>query len=147
MQEKKRITDYMLSAASTNVAIQNDQQREEWKTLLAVMHVMNPGAAPFHKKRRVGAFNDVVCHAFGGRQKKPEQQDQIAYFLPFTHVWASVIALMNKSGVMPMEINPSVLALLDWLFLYIKEHLSGALEQNVEESFKRMKVKLCSFLV
>lgn len=139
-QEKKKIVDYMLCTASTNVPIQSEQQREEWKTLLAVMHVMNPGAAPYMKRRKTGAFNDVVCHAFGGRQTKPVEQEQIAYFLPYTHVWGSVIALMNKSGVIPMEMNPSVLGFLDWVFFYVKEHMRGAFEINVEESFKRIKV-------
>jgi hypothetical protein len=107
---------------------------------------MNPGAAPFVKKRRTGAFNDVVCHAFGGRQSKPQDMESIAYFLPYTHVWASIIALMNKSGVIPMEINPAVLGFLDWIFLYIKEHLTGSFECNVEESFKRMKVVFFSLV-
>ena len=128
------------------------------KTLSTVLHVMPPGSGPHTKRQRTGAFNNVSCSAFGGRQNKPKNQvtarqslfcrtlsaraqESIANLLPFTHVWAtSIPALMNKTNVIPAEISPTSLAFLDWLFFYTRETTDGMLEKNVSESFKRMKV-------
>lgn len=41
---------------------------------------------------------------------------------------------------MPFEISEPVLAYLDWLFLYIRNHCSCVLDTDVQESFNRMKV-------
>lgn len=40
---------------------------------------------------------------------------------------------------MPFEISEPVMAYLDWLFLYIRNHCSCVLDIDVQESFNRMK--------
>lgn len=127
-------------AVSTNVNSKNTSQNEEWKTLSAVLEVMPPGSAPHSKKRKVGSFNDRSCNAFGGRQSVPENMDQIVNLFSYTNVWFSAMgALINKSGAVPFEINPAVLAFLDWMFYYIKEETEGLLDLFVAQSFNRMK--------
>ena len=67
-------------------------------------------------------------------------QEAIANFLPFTHVWATAFpSLMNKTNVVPVEISPTTIAFLDWLFFYAKEVTEGMLQKSVAESYKRMK--------
>ena len=47
---------------------------------------------------------------------------------------------MNKTNVVPAEISPTTIALLDWIFFYTKEVTEGMLQKYVAESFKRMMV-------
>jgi hypothetical protein len=70
------------------------------------------------------------------------RQEAIANFLPFTHVWATAIpSLMNKTNIVPVEISPTTIALLDWIFFYAKEITEGMLQKSVAESYKRMKAR------
>jgi hypothetical protein len=140
MQIKRKIADLQFCALSTNVSAKNDAENEEYKTLTTVLHVMTPGSGPHTKKQRTGAFNNISCNPFGGRQSKPKRQEAISNLLAYTHVWATCgPALMNKAGVIPAEISPTTLGYLDWLFFYIKESTEGVLDKFVSESFKRMK--------
>ena len=140
MQIKRKIADLHFCALSTNVSAKNDAENEEYKTLTTVLHVMTPGSGPHTKKQRTGAFNNISCNPFGGRQSKPKRQEGISNLLAYSHVWATCgPALMNKAGVIPAEISPTVLGYLDWLFFYIKESTEGVLDKHVSESFKRMK--------
>jgi hypothetical protein len=44
------------------------------KTLSTVLQVMPPGSGPSMRRQRTGAFNNITCSVFGGRQGKPKQQ-------------------------------------------------------------------------
>lgn len=101
---------------------------------------MVPGSAPHNKRQRIGSFNNQTCNAFGARQSRPENVDQIANIFMYSNIWISCMgALINKSAAVPWEINPAVLAYLDWVFFYVKEHVEGILEKFVVQSFRRMK--------
>ena len=140
MQIKRKIADLQFCALSTNVSAKNDAENEEYKTLTTVLHVMTPGSGPHTKKQRTGAFNNISCNPFGGRQSKPKRQEAISNLLTYPHVWATCgPALTNKAGIIPAEISPTALGYLDWLFFYIKESTDGVLDKHVAESFKRMK--------
>ena len=68
--------------------------------------------------------------------------------LPLAHVLAAtLVALPNRSGIIPFEIGPMSLAFLDWIFLYIRTHLASVLDLDVIESFNRMKVSARAFRV
>ena len=140
-QIKRKFTDLQFCALGTNVPNTRSEDAEMTKTLSTVLQVMPPGSGPSMRKQRTGAFNNITCSVFGGRQGKPKQQEAIANFLPFTHVWATALpSLMNKTNVVPAEISPTTIALLDWIFFYTKEVTEGMLHKCVAESFKRMKV-------
>lgn len=140
-QIKRKITDLQFCALGTNVPDTRAEDAEKTKTLSTVLQVMPPGSGPSMKKKRTGALNNVTCSVFGARQTRQKQREGIANFLPFTHVWATAIpSLMNKTNVVPVEISPTTIALLDWIFFYTKEVTEGMLQKSVAESFKRMKV-------
>ena len=139
-QIKRKFTDLQFCALGTNVPDSRSEDAEMTKTLSTVLQVMPPGSGPSMRKQKTGALNNVTCSVFGFRQGRQAQKEAIANFLPFTHVWATAIpSLMNKTNVVPAEISPTTIALLDWLFFYTKEVTEGMLQKSVAESFKRMK--------
>lgn len=139
-QIKRKFTDLQFCALGTNVPDSRSEDAEMTKTLSTVLQVMPPGSGPSMRKQRTGALNNVTCSVFGFRQGRQSQKEGIANFLPFTHVWATAIpSLMNKTNVVPAEISPTTIALLDWIFFYTKEVTEGMLQKSVAESFKRMK--------
>ena len=139
-QIKRKFTDLQFCALGTNVPDSRSEDAEMTKTLSTVLQVMPPGSGPSMRKQKTGALNNVTCSVFGFRQGRQAQKEGIANFLPFTHVWATAIpSLMNKTNVVPAEISPTTIALLDWIFFYTKEVTEGMLQKSVAESFKRMK--------
>lgn len=140
-QIKRRFADLQFVSLMSNVPDTRAEDAERTKTLMTVMHVMPPGSGPHTRKQRTGAFNNLTCNAFGGRQTRPKKREAIGNLLPFTHIWATALpSLMNMTNVIPAEISPTSLAFLDWLFCYVKEATDGMLEKTVSEGFKRMKV-------
>lgn len=140
-QVKRKFTDLQFCAMSSNVPDARAEEAEMTKTLSTVLHVMPPGSGPSMRKQKTGALNNVTCSVFAGRQGRQGHREGVANFLPFTHVWATAIpSLMNKTNVVPAEISPTTIALLDWIFFYAKEVTEGMLHKTVSESFKRMKV-------
>jgi hypothetical protein len=50
-----------------------------------------------------------------------------------------MVALPNQSGMMQFEISECVMSFLDWVFLYIRAHLSCVLEVDVKDSLSRVR--------
>ena len=73
-QIKRRYTDLQFCCMASNVPDAKAEDAEMTKTLSTVLHVMPPGSGPHTKRQRTGAFNNVSCSAFGGRQNKPKNQ-------------------------------------------------------------------------
>ncbi len=54
------------------------------------------------------------------------------------------MAVPHRSGMLPIMITPQVGAYLDWLFMFIKEHVLCIFDERVAQSFGRMKVRAIS---
>lgn len=118
---------------------------EEWKTMMTVIHTMVPGATAYvATESGAPSFSGIHCDQNQSRDKTPMEEPRRSYLIRLiglTHVFAAtLVALPNRSGIIPFEINDTVLAFLDWLFLYIRTHVSCVLDTDVVESFNRMKV-------
>ena len=114
--------------------------------MLAVIHTMVPGSPAYFTGNVASlSFNDVRCDKTQSRPRIPDEGPRKAVLvtlLPLAHVLAStLIALPNRSGIIPFEISHVSLAFLDWIFLYVRTHLSSILDVDVLESFSRMKVR------
>jgi len=73
-QIKRKFTDLQFCALGTNVPDTRPEEAEMTKTLSTVLQVMPPGSGPSMRRQRTGAFNNITCSVFGGRQGKPKQQ-------------------------------------------------------------------------
>lgn len=137
---RERMRNLQLVCVASNVPDMSKEAAESSKTLTTVMHVMPPGSEHYHKRQKVGPINNLTCSSTAGRQVMPKETDGIVNMLPFSHMWTCVIpALMNHFGVIPMNISPTTLALLDWVTLLVKESSDGIIGKDVMESFNRMK--------
>ena len=64
----------------------------------------------------------------------------------FTNVFAKVmVAVPQRSGVCPFQINFVTAAFLDWIFMLVNGHVVSLFSPRVLESLSRMKVSLCVF--
>ena len=138
-QSMTRITvsRFHLCAFCTNIL---EVSQEEMKTVGVVTHRMNPGSGPpTNKRAKNGSFNQAECSSFSGRKNRTHNLESVINVLMYTHMFAlSLPALMNRSSIIPYEINPSVLGVLDWLAFWIKEHMQRSFETVVFDSYKRM---------
>ena len=50
------------------------------------------------------------------------------------------MAVLHRSGMVPAQVTPQSTATLDWMFMYIKEHVIGLFDDRVAQSFTRMTV-------
>lgn len=117
----------------------NGSDIEASKSASIVLHSQPPGSAPFCKKQRTGDFNSQTCHAFSGRNARPRDGKVGAFFFSYSQLCAMTFpALMNNMGIIPIEVNPTVLSLIDWLANSIKSQLEGVMTRSVVESFSRM---------
>ena len=132
------------SGKCTNCLPGDVAKNEEFKTMLTVIAAMPPGApAYFRVDASKTAFNDVRCDKNQSRDRAPEagvRRSLLVKLLTGSHLIAAVlVALPNQAGVVPYEISEPVLALLDWVFLYIRNHVTCVFDTDVIESFNRMK--------
>ena len=143
---KHQIDRINMCCKCTNTMPADMPKNEEFKTMLAVIHTMVPGSpAYFTGNVASSTFNDVRCDKTQSRPRIPDEGPRKAVLvtlLPLAHVLAStLVALPNRSGIIPFEISHVSLAFLDWIFLYVRTHLSSILDVDVLESFSRMKVR------
>ena len=129
----------------TNTMPADMVKNEEFKTMLTVIHTMVPGSPAYYSGKIVSdSFNDVRCDKTQSRARIPDvepRRSMLVKLLPLAHVLsATLVALPNRSGIIPFEISHVSLAFLDWIFLYLRTHLSSVLDLDVIESFNRMKV-------
>ena len=149
---KHQIDRINMCCKCTNTMPADMSKNEEFKTMLAVIHTMVPGSpAYFTANVTSSSFNDVRCDKTQSRPRIPDEGPRKALLvtlLPLAHVLAStLVALPNRSGIIPFDISHVSLAFLDWIFLYVRTHLSSILDVDVLESFSRMKVRRQVFLV
>jgi len=133
------------SGKCTNCFPPDLKVNEEFKSMLTVIAAMVPGSgAYFPSNATQTGFNSIRCDRNQSRDRLPEEgprREYLTKLLALAHVLsACLIALPNRSGIVPYEIADPVLAYLDWLFLYIRTHVSCVLDTDVLESFNRMKV-------
>ena len=129
----------------TNTMPADAQKNEEFKTMMTVIQTMAPGSPAYYSGKYVPeTFNDIRCDKTQSRAQIPDVEPRrsgLVRLLPLAHVLAAtLVALPNRSGIIPFEIGPITLAFLDWIFLYIRTHLASVLDLDVIESFNRMKV-------
>ena len=128
----------------TNCLPGDAAKNEEFKTMLTVIAAMTPGApAYFRLDGSKTDFNEVRCDKNQSRDGVPApglRRELLVKLLSASHVVAAtLVALPNQAGVIPYEIPDPVLAFLDWVFLYIRNHVTCGFETDVIESFNRMK--------
>ncbi len=141
---KHKIDSSNFSGKCTNCFPADLKINEEFKTMLTVIAAMVPGSgAYFPSDSSQTGFNNIRCDRNQSRDRLPEEgprREYLTKLLSLPHVLsACLIALPNRSGIVPYEIADPVLAYLDWLFLYIRTHVSCVLDTDVLESFNRMK--------
>lgn len=128
----------------TNVPASDAAIAEQWKTILAVIAAVCPGAPPYVPlQAKEGGFVNVICDKNQSRDRVLEAEPRksiLTLLLGYSHVVAAVlVALQNHAGVVPFEIPESVLGFLDWGFLYIRNHLACVLDPDVVDSFNRCR--------
>ena len=128
---------------STNVACDTTGS-EQWKSIMAVTGVLAPGAPAFVEAEDDSTeFHHIRCDRYQSRDRVPEKEPRrsiLTLLLAQSHVTGCILAaLVNQAGVIPFEIPESVLGYLDWLFLYIRTHVSCVLETDIVDSFGRFK--------
>ncbi len=142
---KVQITRPALVGFATNCKSKN---AEEPATLAAVQHVVTAGAPAYRRieSRDNKRANDVHCETNDIRARVPEEGSRLMFIvkmLGFTKLLTKVmVAVPHRSGMCPFEINTPTAAVLDWLFMLIKEHVLCIFDTRVVESFGRMKVRL-----
>ena len=141
---KIRKTNPNLACVATNQPCGDITAAEEVKTASAVTATMHPGAPAYEKTEgELIRFNNVSCTKFQGRQRINDEEPRrsiLSLLLTQSHLISSIlVALPNQSGILQFEINEPILCFLDWIFLYIRAHLSSVLEVDVKDSFSRIR--------
>jgi hypothetical protein len=122
---------------------------EEPQTISVVVHVVAPGAPAYKKIKDSGGgdAHEVHCEVNDGRAKNPDDGPRQLYLLKllgFTRIFTGImVALTHRSGMFPFHVSSVTSAFLDWLFVYVKEHVLCLFNVRVKESFGRMKVCIC----
>jgi hypothetical protein len=49
--------------------------------------------------------------------------------------------VLHRSGMVPAQVTPQSTTMLDWMFMYIKQHVRGLFDEHVDQNFSRMTVR------
>jgi hypothetical protein len=136
---KQRIQQAYLLLYCSNV-LDSILSAEQTRSASIVSCVVWPGSGPLCNKRSRKQFQDIIRDVNTGRHRELMDPDGVAYFLVFSHVFASLyLGLTNRVRATPTEINQPVSALLEWCSFFLLKYFEGMLNHTERENWSRME--------
>lgn len=136
---KRKMGQICLCAMTGNQQDGTDKEIEYRQTLTCVSDADCPGAPKCVLKRKPdGSMVHMETNGNGMQHSEIKDRERICNFFPMSNLFCSVHALVNRLGILPVEINPVVLSVYEWFCTYIKYIAGGMMDDVVARNFSRM---------